>query len=100
MKHFNGYKEYISIVLSEENEAMWKFNTTCNQFLDFQLRKVIQEGIDNKELIPQSMNFVEGLLIFEKGLGLLKMTENGFDSKKSCNLFINNLFDLIEVKNV
>ncbi len=100
MRHFNGYKEYLSIVLSEENEAMCEFNTTCNQFFDVQLKRVIQEGIDNKELIPQAIKLSEGLLIFEKGLALLKMSEKNFDCKSSCDLFINNLFDLIEIKNV
>ena len=40
----------------------------------------------------------EGLLIFEKGIGLLKMTQKDFDAKKECDVFINNFFDLIEVK--
>lgn len=30
MKHFNGYKEYLSIVLSDENDAMCEFNTSCD----------------------------------------------------------------------
>ena len=32
LKQFNGYKEYLSIVLSDDNLAMKKFNTTCNSF--------------------------------------------------------------------
>ena len=99
MKHFNGYKEYLSIVLSDENKSMCEFNTTCTQFFNFQLKKIIQEGIDNQELIPQAMKLSEGLLIFEKGLVLLKMSEKDFDTKSACELFINNIFDLIELKN-
>ena len=98
MKHFNGYKEYLSIVLSEDNEEMCDFNKSCNVFFDFQIMKIIQEGIDNKELIPEAINLASGLLIFEKGLALLKMTEKNFDTRQACELFINNLFDLIEVK--
>ena len=99
MKHFNGYKEYLSIVLSEDNDEMCEFNKSCNQFFDIQIKKIIQEGINNNELIPEALSLTEGLLIFEKGLALLKMTEKNFDTKMSCELFINSLFNLIEVKN-
>ena len=98
-KHFNGYKEYLSIVLSEEKNEMKNFNNSCHIFFNEQLRKIIKEGIDKNELIPQSMNLIDGLLIFEKGVALIKMTQDDFDSIESCKLFINSIFDLIEVKN-
>ena len=98
LKHFNGYKEYLSIVLSDDNHAMKKFNLKCNVFFNDQLRKFIKEGIDKKGLIPESINLVDGLLTFEKGLALIKMTQDDFDAKSSCELFINTLFDLIEVE--
>ena len=47
----------------------------------------------------QAMNLIDGLMIFEKGVALIKMTQDGFDSVAACNLFINSIFDLIEVKN-
>ncbi len=98
MKNFNGYKEYLSIVLSDENEDMCEFNTSCDEFFDFQLRKIIQEAINKNELIPEAINFVEGFLVFEKGLALSKMSEKNFDAKKVGESFINNLWKLIEVK--
>lgn len=98
MKHFNGYKEYLSIVLSDDNSAMIKFNNSCHTFFNDQLRKVIKEGIDNNELIPQTMNLIDGLLNFEKGTALIKMTQDDFDAKASCELFINTLFELVEVE--
>lgn len=98
MKHFNGYKEYLSIVLSEENDTMCKFNSSCDEFSDIQLRKIIQEGIDKKELIPESINFIEGLLVFGKGLDLSKMIGKDFNAKRVGESFINNLWKLIEVK--
>lgn len=98
LKHFNGYKEYLSIVLSDENSEMKKFNNSCHTFFNEQLRKIIKEGIEKNELIPQSMNLIDGLMIFEKGVALVKMTQDGFDSVEACNMFINAIFDLIEVK--
>lgn len=98
IQHMNGYKDYLSVVLSEENENMKDFNTDCNEFFTTELKKVIEEGISNNELIPESMNFIDGLMSFEKGLVLMKMTQNCFDAKEVCENFVNSLFELIEVK--
>jgi len=98
LKHFNGYKEYLSIVLSDNDEKMINFNDTCNIFFHDQIKKVIKEGIEAGDLIPKSIDFCESLLIFEKGLALKKMTEVDFNTKEVCHNFINNLFGLIEIK--
>lgn len=99
LKQFNGYKEYLSIVLAEENEAMCDFNIKCNCFFNEQLKIIISLGVESGELIPQALEMSEGLLIFEKGLVLMKMSQKEFDAKKECEKFINNFFNLIEVKN-
>lgn len=98
-KHFNGYKEYLSIVLADDNSSMKKFNSSCRIFFIEQLKKIIEEGINNKELIPESISFVDGLLVFEKGLALLKMTQEDFDTNNICKDFLDNFFELIEIKN-
>jgi hypothetical protein len=38
-------------------------------------------------------------MVFEKGVVLMKMTQIDFDAKKTCEQFLNTIFDLIEVKN-
>lgn len=98
MKHFNGYREYLSIVLSEENESMCNFNTTCNDFFKNQLKIIIDEGIEKEELLPASRDFVEGIMTFEKGVALMKMTQSDFDAKKTCEEFLGSLFKFIEIK--
>ena len=32
------------------------------------------------------MNLIDGLMIFEKGVALIKMTQDGFDSVEACNI--------------
>lgn len=98
MKHFNGYKEYLSIVLADENSAMKEFNCASNDFFKEQMEKIIQDGIDNGELIPESLSLSNGLLTYEKGLALLKMSENDYDVQADFDQFINAIFKLIEVK--
>lgn len=97
-KHFNGYKEYLSIVLSEENDSMLNFNTTCNSFFTNQLGLVLQEGIDKGQLKENSMDFVETIMTFEKGVVLLKLTQREYDAKRAIETFVHNLFNLIERK--
>ncbi|PLY09285.1 MAG: TetR/AcrR family transcriptional regulator [Arcobacter sp.] len=98
IRHFNGYREYLSIVLAEENESMCNFNTSCTEFFQNQLKEIIEEGINNEELLPIARNFVDGIMLFEKGVVLMKMTQTSFDAKFSCEKFLNNIFEVIEKK--
>jgi AcrR family transcriptional regulator len=98
-KEFNGYKEYLSVVLSDDNQSMKKYNNKCHIFFTEQLKKIFLEGIEKKELTPKSLDFVDSLIVFENGLTLLKMTQEHFDVSILCKNFINNLFELIEEKN-
>ncbi len=98
MRMFNGYKQFLAIVLSEDNSAMKSFNCSTTEFFTNQLRSFIQEGIDKGELIPESIGLAEGLLIFEKGLALRLMSENEYDAKEDFEKFIDTIFTLIEVK--
>ncbi len=98
LKKFNGYKEYLSVVLSDENSAMKDFNCDANDFFKNELKKVILEGVNNGELIPEALELSDGLLVFEKGLVLLKMSENDYDVYEEFDKFINTIFKLIEVK--
>lgn len=96
MKHFNGYRDYLSVVLSGDNEPMRVFNTNCNTFFTTQLRMIFQEGIDSGELNQNALENVETIMTFEKGVVFQKMTQVDFDAKSSIENFIHSLFELIE----
>lgn len=98
IKHFKGYQDYLSIVLSDNNDIMKDFNSNCREFFTHQLKLLIDEGIQKGELIPESASLVNGLICFEKGVALSKMIQKDFDAKSVCTSFIDTLFDLIEVK--
>ncbi|RXJ60596.1 TetR family transcriptional regulator [Candidatus Marinarcus aquaticus] len=98
MQHFKGYQDYLSIVLSDNNDIMKDFNSKCREFFTQQLKFLIDEGIHKGELIPQSASMVNGLICFEKGVALSKMIQKDFDAKSVCTTFIDTLFNLIEVK--
>lgn len=98
LKHFNGYREYLSIVLSDDNSAMKDFNCSANEFFKEKLYEVISDGINKGELVPEALDIADGLLIFKKGLALLKMTENNYDALNDFNKFIDTIFKFIEIK--
>lgn len=97
-KHFNGYKEYLSIVLADENSKMKEFNCSTNDFFKEQLRVFIKDGIQKGELKQEALDLSDGLLTYEKGLALLKMSQNDYDVEADFNQFINAIFNLIEIK--
>lgn len=98
MKHFDGFKEYLSIVLSEENEQMLSFNCSCSSFFQVQLTKILQEGITKGELKKEAIDLVEVIIVYERGLSITKMTQNDADIKVLCKKFIDSLFELVEIK--
>ena len=98
MKHFNGYKEYLSILFSNDNQSMQEFNCTTHDFFKNQLKEIISDGIKNGELKEIALELSDGLLTYEKGLVLLKMSQKEFCANSDFERFINAIFELIEVK--
>lgn len=96
-KHQNIYKEYMSIDLSGENKNMCSFNNECGDFFKTIFATLIKEGVDKDELIPESLNLVNGLMAIEKGFLVIKWTENR-DIKDEFREFLNTIFDLIQRK--
>jgi len=99
LKHFNGYKEFLSIVLSDENTAMKEFNCTKNEFFAGELLKIFAHGVEIGELKAESLGLVNGILTYQKGLALRKMTQNSFDANEDFEKFMDTIFKLIEIKN-
>lgn len=99
MKHFNGYKEFLSIVLAEGNVTMQQFNCDKNEFFRGELIKIFAEGIGKGELKAEALDLADGILTYQKGLALRKMSQNNFDVREDFEKFINTIFKLIEIKN-
>jgi len=96
-KHQNIYKEYMSIDIAGECSNMCEFDSECSIFFKTILEKFVTDGIEKGELIESSKNLIDGLLAVEKGFLVIKWTENR-DVKQSFRIFLNTIFDLIEVK--
>ncbi len=99
MKHFEGYKDFLSIVLAEENLKMKEFNCDKNEYFRGELIKILAEGIKKGELKKESLDLADGILTFQKGMALRKMSQANYNAREDFEKFINTLFKLLEVKN-
>jgi AcrR family transcriptional regulator len=93
------YKEYLSISLTNSNQEMVAFQT---KYLDIYMtwfETLIQEGIDKKEIIPESLELAKGIYFIGDGMFLNHSTTNAVSNiEEELNRYIDALFILIEVK--
>ena len=93
------YKEFISISLVTPNKDMLAFQTECfnNYFLWFE--EIFKRGVDEGELIPQALGLTRGIFVTAEGMFVASTSTNAIDDlEKDLNSYIDNLFELIEVK--
>ncbi|RXJ88761.1 TetR family transcriptional regulator [Arcobacter sp. CECT 8983] len=99
MKHFNGYKEFLSIVLAEENLPMKEFNCEKNEYFGGELIKILEDSINKGEIKKEAINLSNGILTYQKGLAIRKMSQANFDVRTDYESFIGTILQLIEIKN-
>ena len=93
------YKEFISISLVTPNKNMLAFQTECfnNYYLWFE--EIFKRGVQDSELIPQSIGLVRGIFVTAEGMFIASTSTNAIDDlERDLNNYIDNLFALIEVK--
>lgn len=99
-KHLNGYRDFLSIVLADDNPKMKEFNCNKNEVFTEKLYGIFQEGVNRGELKSEALDLVDGLITYQMGLALRKMAQNDFDAKECFEKFIGTIFKLIEVKKI
>ena len=77
---------------------MQEFNCDKNEFFRGELVKIFAEGIGKGELREESLDLADGILTYQKGLALRKMSQNNFDVRADFDKFIDTIFKLIEIK--
>ena len=93
------YKEFISISLVTPNKEMLAFQTECfnNYYIWFE--DIFKRGVQEGELIPQSIGLVRGIFVTAEGMFISSTSTNAIDDlEKDLNNYLDNLFELIEVK--
>lgn len=93
------YKDFISINLTTPNEDMKTFQSECFTRYYNWMCEIIQEGIDNGEIVPESIHIAKGLFSLAEGLFIASSTTNTIDDLQAeLNTNIDTIFSLIEVK--
>ena len=93
------YKEFISIALSSPDQHMIDFQTQCFDLHYDWFKQIIQDGIDNGEIIEQSIDLSKGLFVTAEGMFIANSSTNSIDDVQvELDKYIDALFDLIEVK--
>ena len=91
------YKEFISISLQNSNSKVIDFQTKCHTNYHAWLREIIQEGVNSGELVPQTLQLINGLFAFASGMFITKSITNTMDDlEKEINDFVDTLFTLIQ----
>lgn len=93
------YKEFVSIALMTPNKDMLAFQTECfnNYYLWFE--EIFKDGVQKGELIAQSIELVKGIFVTAEGMYIASTSTNAIDNlEKDLNSYIDNLFELLEVK--
>ena len=93
------YKEFVSILLVTPNREMLDFQSECfnNYFIWFE--EIFKRGVAEGELIPQAVGLTKGVFATAEGMFIASSTTNAIDDLESdLNGYIDNLFELIEVK--
>ncbi len=93
------YREFVSIALMTPNKEMLAFQTECfnNYYIWFE--EIFKRGVQEGELVPQSLGLVRGIFVTAEGMFIVSTSTNAIDDlEKDLNNYIDNLFELIEVK--
>ncbi len=94
------YKEFISISLIQPCQKVIDFQTNCHQNYHEWITQIMQEGVDKGEIIPESMNLINGIFEFGRGMYITHtITHTTENLEQEINGFIDTLFTLITKHN-
>ena len=98
-KQLNLYREFLAISLSSGTEEMAAFSAGCRMRFASILDQIIGEAVARGEIRAETSKLISMILIFEKGI-VVDSKLSGFDTKKEIRVFLDTLFELIEIKGV
>ncbi len=93
------YKDFISISLAESKEHMLAFHTECfNNYYSW-FEAILKEGVESGELKSETLGLIYGLFATAEGMFVSSCVTNSVESlQRELNKYIDNMFELLEVK--
>lgn len=98
LRHFNGYKDFLSIVLSENNTKMKEFNKRKNAIFSKVLFTILKNSTKKVVSDEEINNIIQVVLTYKHGLAIRKMTQLDFDAKYDFDEFMKILFAFLGVE--
>ncbi len=93
------YKDFISLSLAALNEEVVAFHTECFHNYYSWFESILREGVASGELKKETLGISRGLFVTAEGMFVSSCVTNSIDSlEKELNDYIDNMFDLLEVK--
>lgn len=93
------YKEFVSISLGEPSSEMSEFHSLCYVTYGEWLKKILQEGVKNGEIIEHAVALSNGLFALGQGMFISSCARGAEENlREEIENYIDTLFDLIEVK--
>jgi len=93
------YKEFVSITLMSPDEAMIEHGNKCTIEYFTWFEEILNEGIKNKEIHPDSIKLSKGLFVLGEGIFISsQINKLDVEIKKEIHDYIDALFEFIEVK--
>ncbi len=93
------YKMFTAITLLDSRKEMKAFQTECFDIYYKWFEAILQEGIENKEIIPSAIHLSKGIFATAKGLFIAhETTNNSINLQEELSIYIDTIFDLIKEK--
>jgi len=96
-EHITLYREFIAISMQSATPQMVAFSTKCHISFVETVEELIRVGIDQEDIIPQSLGLVDALMVYATGLVVeAKLVE--MDALTHIEEMLDSLFKIIEIK--
>ena len=93
------YTMFTAITLLHSNKEMRHFQTECFDSYYLWFEKILQGGIEKKEITPNAIHLAKGMFATAKGLFIASETTHSISNlQDELNRYIDTIFELIEVK--
>lgn len=93
------YKNFMSITLVTPNKEIRDFQTLCFNNYYFWFVELVEQAIKNGEIIESALGLTKGMFVTAEGMFVASCTTNVFQNlERDLNEYIDNLFNIIEVK--
>jgi len=91
-KEFAIYQEFLSIALSGAPSGIVEFRNHCRDGFEGVLHKIIEQGIENKELQQNAKMLIPMIRYFHTGL-IVDVALGQVEAKEEIDKFINSIFN-------